>query len=123
MEDIFDFNLEDKTPEMSSDEFVNKTKALLNKITNAYWTESWYDRRITDEEYKIAPCEGCKGDGCFVKDDIHVQCVADKEEGVCYEKCFDEGLFAQLIKEEIIEGYNSPIYDLINCKIKKENII
>ena len=35
---------------MSQNDFVEKTKAVLNKICNSY-CQSWQSRRLIDEEY------------------------------------------------------------------------
>lgn len=84
MEDIFAFdNIEfnSDNPKMTSVEFVEKTKKMLNEIMNEYSSaHSW--RLITEEEFKVTPCDSCKGESEFEFCGKKVNCVQDRERGV-----------------------------------------
>jgi len=122
MSELFDEIFKNTEPykpvQMTADEFIIKAKKLLNSLSSEY-NSAWFSRRITDAEYSIAPCEGCKGDGCFKNGEKEVRCVADREEGECYERCFDGDQFLDAVENDIIYGH-TPFFDLIECTIKKE---
>lgn len=100
---------------MDAKEFETKTKKVLSDILKAF-KESWYDREITDEEAEIAPCEGCKGSGCFEFKGNIIECSMDIEAGGCFERAFcsenyyeqmtdvmfDQGIFLELIEAEVV---------------------
>lgn len=121
MDDIFNLDIkEEEKPKMKIDEFVNQTRHLITKLLDEYGS-AWHDRRITSEEYDKAPCANCKGTGCFINDnDKTVDCVADPEEGECYERLLDTEMFGEMIASEVIEGGNIDIYKLLNAEIIKE---
>lgn len=117
-DDIFK-NTEPYTPpEMTSEEFIKKAKQLLSSLSSEY-NSAWFSRRVTDEERDIAPCDGCKGNGCFKKGDTEINCVVDNEEGECFVRLFDSEQFLDAVENDIIYGH-TPFFDLIECTIKKE---
>jgi hypothetical protein len=121
--DIFDFDSIEKMGmeesmiiEFTKDEFINKARSVLNSILDLY-TQSWYSRILSEDESEIAPCEGCKGDGCFLFKDEEVNCIQDKEEGECYERLFDEDGFISGMTDDIIFG-PAPFMELLAANIK-----
>lgn len=118
MKDIFDLtNIDTELPKMNQNDFIEKAKKILVLIDNAYGN-SWYNRSIKDEEYEVAPCNGCKGGGCFKTQDKEVQCFADQIEGDCYERCFDHEAYSEEM-EDILFGEKSDFYELISAEIIK----
>lgn len=119
MTDIFDLTdiQEQKPVELTKYEFIQKAKDIFKWLDKEYG-QHYYNRRLKDGEYDNAPCEGCKGSGCFKEDENskEVNCIADFEDGECYERLFDADEFVASIETEILFGENS-IYDLLNCKI------
>lgn len=99
---------------MSSEEFITKTKILLMKIDKEY-AASWYSRKLNEQEYQIAPCDQCKGNGCFKKDDIQIDCIQDREQGECYERLFDADLFSTSIEQIMFN--ETDFYELITTSI------
>lgn len=118
MEDIFAFdNIEfnSDNPKMTSVEFVEKTKKMLNEIMNEYSSaHSW--RLITEEEFKVTPCDSCKGESEFEFCGKKVNCVQDRERGDCGERVFDNEGFLEFIEQEIMFGA-SPFIELMTCDI------
>lgn len=94
------FLIEEPAPVlMSKDDFVKKTKAVLNKIMNEYH-QAWMSRRLRESEYPHEDiCCECKGCGTFK--DEHGQekeCVQDKVEGDCFTRFFDSEQFSESIE-------------------------
>lgn len=74
---------------MSQNDFVEKTKAVLNKICNSY-CQSWQSRRLMDEEYpEESVCDKCTGWGKFIKNGEEKECVQDREQGECFYRFCD----------------------------------
>jgi hypothetical protein len=121
MEDIFDLehlDFIDSSPKMTSEEFVSKTKKLLSKIMSDY-SNAWSWRRITEEEFKITPCDACKGESEFEFCGKKVNCVADREMGECAERVFDSEDFVQSLEDAMFHDKDSPFIDLMECEITK----
>jgi len=89
-DDLFDLKEEPQEPiNMAKDEFVVKTKKLLNYIADQYG-KGWQSRRLTEEEYpEESICDKCTGCGTFKLNNEDSECVADREEGECYVRYFD----------------------------------
>jgi hypothetical protein len=116
MDDLFNLETTDfETPKMTAEDFITKTKKVLNEISREY-SQSWYSRRIEDAEAEIAPCENCKGTGCFKMGEKEIECAMDREQGECYERCFDGKSFLEFMEQEIMFE-NHPFFDLISCEI------
>jgi hypothetical protein len=74
---------------MSQQKFVEKTKAVLNKICNGY-CQSWQSMRLMDEEYpEESVCDKCTGWGKFIKNGEEKECVQDREQGECFYRFCD----------------------------------
>lgn len=105
-DDIFNLKEEIKEPiNMSKDEFVEKTKKLLNYISNQY-SKGWQSRRLKDEEYpEESVCDKCTGCGTFKLNEEDAECVADREEGECYVRYFDAEEFGLEIEATMDDVY------------------
>ncbi len=116
MIDIFNLDLtETERIKMSSAEFVDKTQTMLNEILTEYG-KSWYNRELEDSETEIAPCGKCKGNGCFNLGEKEINCVVDRENGSCYERCFDAQNFIEFMENEILFG-DKPFLELSQCEV------
>ena len=118
MEDIFDL---DSVPEMENHkiealQYAKDSKVVFEKMMLAF-SGNHYSRCITEEEYAIAPCDNCKGCGSFIFNENKVECVADNEQGECYEKCFDYEAFYEEIVNEIMFGKTTNYFDLYSSEI------
>lgn len=109
-DDIFNTQEEIQEPiNMGKDEFVEKTKKLLNCIADQY-SKSWKSKRLTEEEYpEEIICDKCTGCGTFKFNEEYDECVVDREEGECYVRYFDAEEFGLEIEEKMDD-----LYDLIN---------
>ena len=91
---------------MSKDEFVEKTKKLLNYISDQY-CKGWQSRALKDEEYpEESICDKCTGCGAFKLNNEDSECVRDYEQGECYVRYFDAeefGLEVEAIIEDMFE--------------------
>ena len=84
------FEIKPQEPcKMSQQEFMEKTKAVLNKICNSYY-QSWQSMRLMDEEYpKESVCDKCTGCGKFIKNGEEKECFQNREQGECYYRFCD----------------------------------
>lgn len=105
-DDIFNLKEEIQEPiNMSKDEFVEKTKKLLNYISNQY-SKGWHSRRLKDKEYpEESVCDKCTGCGTFKLNEEDAECVADREEGECYVRYFDAEEFGLEIEATMDDVY------------------
>jgi len=89
-DDLFDLKEEIQEPiNMTKDEFVAKTKKLLNYISEQY-SKGWQSRALKEEEYpEESICDKCKGCGTFKLNGEDAECVIDHEQGECYVRYFD----------------------------------
>jgi len=53
-------------PKMSNEEFVDKTKKLLNSIYKNY-VDCWYDRVLDQTDFELSPFNVYSGCGSFEK--------------------------------------------------------
>ena len=89
--DIEDFfKIEPQEPyKMSQKEFVEKTKAVLNKICNSY-SQGWQSRVLKDgERPDESVCDKCTGCGKFMENGEEKECVQDREQGDCFHRFCD----------------------------------
>ena len=90
---------------MPKDEFVEKTKKLLNYISDQY-SKGWKSKRLTEEEYpEESICDVCPGCGIFKMNGEEAECVADRIEGECYVRYFDAEEFGLEIEEKLDDMY------------------
>ena len=74
---------------MGQKEFLEKTKALLNKVLNSY-CQGWQSRSLMDDEYpEESVCDKCTGTGTFMNEGEEKECIIDGEAGYCYHKFCD----------------------------------
>jgi hypothetical protein len=74
---------------MSQKEFVEKTKAVLNKICNIY-SQGWQSRVLRDGEHPAeSVCNKCTGCGLFMDNGEEKECVQDREQGDCFHRFCD----------------------------------
>ena len=115
-EQLFDSKNEgEEIIKMTPDEFVKKTKVILQQFDKEYAT-SWYNRKLYDAEYDLAPCEKCKGCGSFKNGDKEIECVQDREQGECHQRLFDHELFTSSI-EQIMFG-ETDFYTLLQSRVE-----
>jgi hypothetical protein len=84
------FKIEPQEPyKMSQKEFVEKTKAVLEKIYNAY-SQGWQSRVLRDGEHpEEIVCDKCTGCGVFLENGEERDCVQDREQGDCFHRFCD----------------------------------
>ena len=74
---------------MSQQDFVNKTKELLEKIYGAY-SQEWKGRVLKDNDYpEESVCDKCTGCGIFTENGQEKDCIQDKEQGDCFHRFCD----------------------------------
>lgn len=118
LEQLFDLKPEgeDAFIKMTPEDFVTKTKELLKLIDKEY-AMSWRVRWLEESEYDLAPCDGCIGSNCFIKDGKKIDCAQNKSEAECYERVFDDAQFAAQV-ENIMFDANSDFYSLIQARVE-----
>ena len=92
---------------MKQDEFVSKTKTLLNKIADDY-SKSWTSRTVRDAEYpEESICDKCTGCGTLTAGNGQtMDCVQDN--GDCFIRFMDYEQFSI-----DVEGKLSDLYELL----------
>lgn len=105
-DDLFDLKEEPQEPiNMAKDEFVEKTKKLLNYISDKYG-KGWKSKRLTEEEYpEESVCDKCTGCGTFKFKGEDEECVSDREEVECYVRYFDAEEFGLEIEATMDDVY------------------
>ena len=118
MEDIFntDFTMEENSqpPKMTKDEFIQKTRSMLQAIMDGY-TINWKDKYSEeDEENTCTRCngflyieQGGVGDG---------DCPSCNGTGLNSERVFDTENFVEFIEHGVIFG-EQPFLNLLHCEI------
>jgi hypothetical protein len=114
---ISDSDFELVRAKMTANEFIDNTKKMLKSIMLEY-QQSFYNRTMKAEEYAIAPCDDCNGEGCIKKDNEEIRCSFGRGDG-CVERCFDMESFLQFMESEIMFG-SYPFFDLIDCEIVED---
>lgn len=84
------FKIEPQEPyKMSQNEFVEKTKSVLEKIYDAY-LQGWKIRVLKDGEHpEESVCYKCDGCGVFLENGEERDCFQDKEYGYCVHRYCD----------------------------------
>ncbi len=118
MDSFFDTHSthEMENPKIDALQYAKDSKVVFEKMMTAF-SSNHYSRRITEEEHAIGPCDNCKGFGCFVLNEKKVECFADREQGECYEKCFDYEAFYEEIVNDIMFGDATKYFELLNSEI------
>ena len=109
MNDIF--LIEEPAPVfMKQDEFVSKTKTLLNKIADDY-SKSWTSRTVRDAEYpEESTCDKCTGCGTLTAENGQtMDCVQDNEQGQCFIRFMDYEQFSIDVEAKL-----SDLYELLS---------
>jgi len=122
MEDIFDLKveleLENSQPlKMTKDEFIKKTRLLLQLILDEYG-RNWKDRFTEDdEETEENTCTRCNG-FLYIEQggEGDVNCTSCNGTGVSSERVFDKETFLEFIEHDVIFG-EEPFLNLLHCEI------
>ena len=114
--EIFNFDSEEKPIIMAKDEFVSKTKALLEFIALSH-SRCHSQTPLKDSEYPLdVICSGCKGEGTFFDENGNeLSCYQNYERGCCTKVHFA----AEILGDEIDSVIND-VYELL-CVDQVEN--
>lgn len=94
---------------MSQKEFVEKTKAVLEKIYNGY-SQNWQSRVLSDDEHpEESICDKCTGCGIFLENGEERDCFQDMEQGDCFHRFCD---YEQVGID--LEDHLADIFDLLS---------
>ena len=117
--DIFNLDSEqDKSPvELTNEEFISKTRGVLNAIDKVYGS-CWENRYPTDKECDLLEEKDFIGmTGDVEINGKEINCVTDYETGETLIREFDKERFASEMEYIIFHSENSPFYELLMCKI------
>lgn len=99
---------------MSSEDFISKTKNILNRINDIH-SECHWDRRLSDEETESLECN--EHNSCTVViNDEKVECFLDHYEGDCFVREFDSDLFKEELEQLMFDS--NDFFDLLSCEIE-----
>ena len=121
MEDIFntDFTMEENSqpPKMTKDEFIQKTRSMLQAIMDGY-SSNWKDKYSEeDEESEENTCTRCNGFLYIEQGGVgDVYCPSCNGTGLNSERVFDTENFVEFIEHDVIFG-KQPFLDLLHCEI------
>lgn len=120
MEDIFntDFTMEENSqpPKMTKDEFIQKTRSMLQAIMDEY-SSNWKDKFDEDDESEENTCSRCNGFLYICEGGVgDVDCPSCKGTGLNSERVFDTENFVSFIEHDVIFGEH-PFLDLLHCEI------
>ena len=121
MEDIFntDFTMEENSqpPKMTKDEFIQKTRSMLQAIMDGY-SINWKDKYSEeDEESEENTCTRCNGFLYIEQGGVgDVDCPSCNGTGLNSERVFDTENFVEFIEHDVIFG-KQPFLDLLHCEI------
>lgn len=112
MEDIFntDFTMEENSqpPKMTKDEFIQKTRSMLQVIMDGY-ISNWKDKENT--------CSRCNGFLYICEGGVGaVDCPSCKGTGRINVRVFDTENFVEFIEHGVIFG-EQPFLNLLHCEI------
>ena len=114
------FNLEDinsidhlEPPKLTKDEFIDKTRDLINLILDKY-NENWKNKEDNDN---TEPCGACNGTAYREQGGDVVECPSCDGNGVIYEKTFDSESFSRSLEDDIMLGEDEKFFELLECKI------
>ena len=120
MEDIFntDFTMEENSqpPKMTKDEFIQKTRSMLQAIMDGY-SSNWKDKFNEDDESEENTCSRCNGFLYICEGGGgDVDCPSCNGTGLNGERVFDTENFVEFIEHGVIFG-EQPFLDLLHCEI------
>lgn len=119
MEDIFntDFTMEENSqpPKMTKDEFIQKTRLMLQAIMDGY-SSNWKGKFDEDDESEENTCTRCGGFTQIEQGGNTVDCTSCGGTGMNYERVFDTENFVEFIEHGVIFG-EQPFLDLLHCEI------
>jgi len=120
MEDIFntDFTMVENSqpPKMTKDEFIQKTRSMLQLIIDGY-SSNWKDKyNEDDEESEENTCSRCGGFTQIEQGGETVDCTSCGGTGINGERVFDKETFVEFIEHDVIFG-EQPFLDLLHCEI------
>jgi len=103
--------------EMTSDEFIKKTKEMLQNILADY-TSRWKRKYDEDDESEENCCSRCGGCLYIEQGGDIVDCYVCNGTGINTDTIFDAEGFCEFIEHEVIFG-NEPFLELIEAQIIK----
>ena len=119
MDDIFnsDFIVDEleAMPKMTKDEFILKTRAMLQKVWDGYGNH-WHNKFNEDDESEENTCTRCGGFTQIEQGGETVDCTNCGGTGMNSERVFDTETFMEFFEHEVMFG-NEPFFDLIHCEI------
>ena len=119
MEDIFDtyFTMEENSqpPKMTKDEFIQKTRSMLQTIMDGY-SSNWKDKFDEDDESEENTCSRCGGFTQIEQGGETVDCTSCNGTGLSSERVFDTENFMEFMEHDVIFG-EQPFLDLLHCEI------
>lgn len=120
MEDIFntDFTMEENSqpPKMTKDEFIKKTRSMLQAIMDGY-SSNWKDKFDEEDESEENTCSRCNGFLYIEQGGVgDVDCPSCNGTGRNNERVFDTENFVEFIEHGVIFG-EQPFLDLLHCEI------
>lgn len=109
-----------KTLEMTNEEFVTKTKAMLKNILDEY-SNSHSRKFDTEDDNEENVCDRCNGYSQIEQGGEIVDCNICDGTGQNNEVVFDTESFSEFIEHTVMFG-NEPFYELLECTVidKKE---
>jgi len=130
MKDIFDLK-EDidldnfQRPKMTKDEFIEKTRSMLDLVLYEYCKNLKDKFTEDDAETQENTCARCNG-FLYIEEGGtgDVSCPSCNGNGINNERVFDKETFLEFIEHDLIFG-GQPFLDLLHCEIveTKQNII
>lgn len=120
MEDIFntDFTTEinSQPPKITKDEFIQKTRSMLQAIMEEY-SRSWKNKyNEVDDETGENTCSRCGGFTQIEQGGETIDCTSCNGTGINYERVFDSETFLDFMEHNVIFG-EQPFLDLLHCDI------
>lgn len=120
--DFFDLdnNLNDDVniaspPNMTKDEFIQKTRSMLQLILDEY-TRNWKDTFDEEDESDENICTRCSGFTQIEQCGETVDCTSCGGTGMNSERVFDAESFLEFIEHDMIFG-SQPFLDLLYCEV------
>lgn len=122
--DFLDFEIslnEESAPapwpqKMASDEFIQKTKAMLKGILDEY-SSCWSNKFNEEDESNV--CERCGGGTQIVQGGDIVDCTSCDGTGQSSERVFDQDRFVEFMEHSVMFG-DEPFLELMECEIIEE---
>jgi hypothetical protein len=120
MEDIFDndFTMDGENsqpPKMTKDQFIQKTRSMLQAIMDGY-SSNWKDKFDEEDESEENTCTRCGGFTQIEQGGEIVDCTSCGGTGMNCERVFDTENFVEFIEHGVIFG-EQPFLDLLHCEI------